>query len=242
MRLITVCLLELAVQLNLSAKNSRVSHADDIGYGYVGMARLEDLEPSFRQKMTELNKSLNKAGLEIKFGNWPLNRNPKRQYLMYWSWQIAMEGYRKRTHPTPPVFPGCDIDWFWSDKDDDYITQSADFLGVPNYVAAAMEMVNRFNLRRNPGLTTKVSEGKAAEFLVVEVGCEANGLFPSPKTVTGKDGKSYTLTHAGNAWFIGKEQYALSALCASYGVFLVREFCDIGADTANYYSDDGKWQ
>ena len=175
---------------------------------------VQHLEAVFKSKVEELSSALKEVGLTLFFDNRRISA--KGQYLRYWSWRIAKEGYRRSRNPPPPSFPGCDIDWFWATPDPTCYVTSAEAAGVPSYVGAAMEMVKYFRLTERPALSTKLSEGKAAHFYIQEIGqsCSLN----YPRAVRGKDGNTYVIPfgvhHPGF-----KENPNLCALFATYGIY-----------------------
>ena len=156
---------------------------------------------------------------------------------MYWSWQIAKEGYRRTKDPEPPSFPGCDIDWFWKNPGPEDVNDTADLNNVPAYVGAAMDMVRDFHLIKNPGLTSKLAEGKAISFILSDVG-KGYGSFYGPKTLKGIDNKFYIIEKNGHipGLFDNKN---LQAFLESFKVFIARD-TDLDYFYA-VYTDDGKW-
>ncbi len=234
MKLFILCLTLLLTQFILSAETSRISFAyPEDKFRQEGM---EHLESNFKKNMEEFNAALHLGGFEIKFSRRRVT--PKGQYLRYWAWQIAKEGYRKSKKPTPPVFPGCDIDWFWVNPDD-YFCQTAEMMEVPSYVGAAIDLVRYFQLDHNPGLTAKMSEGKAACFHIGAIGKDISEQAKFPSQIKGRDGKNYTITH-GSCIPGLVENESLRELCATYGIHSV-----VDKEHSAYrgmWTDDGKWQ
>jgi hypothetical protein len=176
------------------------------------------------------------AGFEIQFTRRRVTA--KGQYLRYWAWQIAKEGYRKSKNPPPPTFPGCDIDWFWTNPDD-YICLTAEVMEVPSYVGAAMDLVRYFKLDHNPGPTSKMSEGKAATFHISPITKESGKQSKFPSQIKGRNGKDYTITHG--VYIPGLiENKSLSELCATYGIYAVED--KEHTEYRNMWTDDGKWK
>jgi len=198
--------------------------------------KFEDLEDKFQGKIRKLMKDLaeSKSGLTFSAIG---NRTPKIQYLMYWSWQIAKEGYRKTKDPEPPAFPGCDIDWFWKNPEHDDVNDTADLYDVPSYVGAAMDMVKDFHLTRNPGLTSKLSEGRATSFVLSDLD-DKSSQFSGPKALKCPDNNEFTVSKNGHLHGIF-ENKELSIYLEKYGVYLAGD-SDLDYPLA-VYSDDGKW-
>lgn len=223
------CGIILITSAPLFALTSRVQFA----HAEMGLKEgIEHLDPTFKTKLSELSSALDDAGLRIEYG---LHRvSPQGQYLRYWAWKIAKEGYRKSKYPPPPPFPGCDIDWFWISPDPHYHVSTAERLEVPSYVGAAMDMVKYFRMAQKPELTSKISEGKAITFVLLEKG-KASG-FSDPKSIKGKDGKIYVIPHGVHLPGV-RENETLCALYATYGLYPVKN--KNFEDTCEMWSDDG---
>ena len=166
-----------------------------------------------------------------------MGRTKERQYLMYWAWQIAKEGYRRTKHPEPPAYPGVDIDWFWSNAGPEFISYTADKYDVPSYVGGAIELVEKFEIVRNPGLSCKLVEGRAIMLDYFGSG--------KPLSVMGRDGKYYYIPYP-----VMYHDKNVIALPASYGLFRTADLDRHGDRTqeeldkypiSEYFTDDGKW-
>lgn len=196
---------------------------------------LDALDPGIRGKVEAVMEATRIAGARLVLSEGG-GRSRFGQYLAYWSWRIVHEDYRRSRNPEPPPFEGRHIDWFWKEPPEHAVNVLADELGVPSYVGAAMEILRKFGLTRNPGLTCKLVEGKA-------VALHFQGRDQAHPTrsiqVRGGDGRSYPIRAPQNIHDPG-----FDPLLASYGLIRIppeRTDMDSGQGALVYYSLDGAW-
>jgi hypothetical protein len=189
---------------------------------------VDSLDPKFKTKVVELITAFGTAGVQLEF-NPGMGRTKLKQHFMYWSWKIAKEGYRRNKDPRPVPPDGYDIDWFWLHPlPTDYHPYS-DKHNVPNYVGAAMAMVEHLGLTKNPGSSNKLVEGKASS-LVYQCQHEKKGF-----NVLGKDGKTYFLP----GQMCLKDENTI-ALFASFGLIQILNGDVPSTSFGQYFSEDGK--
>jgi len=189
---------------------------------------IDSLEPKFKEKVVDLISAFEAAGVRLEF-NPGGGRTRLKQHFMYWSWKIAKEGYRRNKDPRPVPPEGYDIDWFWLRPSPTDYHPYSDKHNVPNYIGAAMAMVDDLGLTINPGPSNKLVEGKAVS-LVYRCQQENKGF-----NVSGKDGKTYFLP----GQMCLKDANTIS-LFASYGLNQISNGDVPSTSFGQYFSEDGK--
>ena len=187
---------------------------------------METLEPTFREKVQGFMDAFAAAGESIRITP-NSGRNKETQYLAYWSWQIAKEGYRRTTHPKPPEYPTVDIDWFWSDPKPTDFSPEAETHNVPSYVGAATHMVAWYGLARAPKPSCKLVEGTAVRLDIVPRKTIA---------VRDKNGNHHVIPASASP-----KNPGLTAVAESYGLYQVTDCDTIPICWQGYWSDNGKW-
>lgn len=96
---------------------------------------LQDLRQPFRGYVEAFVGALRAAGAKVAVN--ATYRDPKRAYLMHWSWKIA----RNRVKPEDvPAMDGVAISWAHYDKDEKFLREQS--------IAAARDMVSAFQMER----------------------------------------------------------------------------------------------
>lgn len=189
---------------------------------------IESLEPKFKEKVIALIAAFEAAGVRLEF-NPGGGRTQLKQHFMYWSWKIAKEGYRRNKDPRPVPPNGYDIDWFWLQPSPTDYHPYSDKHNVPNYIGAAMAMVEHLGLTRNPGQSNKLVEGKATS-LVYPCQQDKKGF-----SVLGKDGKTYFLPSQ-----MSLKDANTIALFSSFGLNQISNGDVPSTSYGQYFSEDGK--
>jgi len=114
---------------------------------YPNRARLADLAPAFRAKVTAFLAALEEAGATVDIAS--TRRDARRAQLMSHSWRIASGDLAPET---APVIPGVPIAW-------QHATPARSR-------AAAQEMVDLFNIAFEPSLTSLHIQGRAIDMTI----------------------------------------------------------------------------
>lgn len=96
---------------------------------------IQELRQPFRGYVEAFVSALRAAGAKVSVN--ATYRDPKRAYLMHWSWKIA------RNHVKPedvPAMDGVPISWAHYDKDEKYLREQS--------ISAARDMVSAFQMER----------------------------------------------------------------------------------------------
>jgi len=96
---------------------------------------IQELRQPFRGYVEAFLSALRAAGAKVSVN--ATYRDPKRAYLMHWSWKIA------KNHVKPedvPAMDGVPISWAHYDKDEKYLREQS--------ISAARDMVSAFQMER----------------------------------------------------------------------------------------------
>jgi len=195
------------------------------------------LENPFRSRVRDFIDALREAGAEVTIAS--ARRSMQRQYLMYWSWRIGMEGYFFQTvapcQPSrvpgepgiwfPPTVPDppCGtfrILWRWGDEPMQpchirNCTQgcSSHRYGFRPSVMAASQMVQGFGLASRPAEQSRHSRGLAVDLVIRWAGdleiSDASGQTRVIRTLP-RTGSNTTLHSVGATYGVHKNPASLN--------------------------------
>jgi hypothetical protein len=177
-----------------------------------GSNSLRDLKRSFQDKADAFIDALQAAGARVSIS--ATYRPPERAYLMHWSWLIVK---RDLDPANVPAMEGVDINWMHEGTEGKYSRVAS--------VAAAREMVNRFNMQSlgvAPALQSRHTAG---------CGIDMNIRWTGTLTIADGDGniiKIESFPHSG----MNKQLHRVGE---SYGVI---KFNRAGRDEP-HWSDNG---
>ena len=153
---------------------------------YPNSAAIADLTPAFAAAVRSFVKAVEDAGAHVHVSS--TRRNPVRAYLMHWAWKVA-HGTVKADKV--PANPAVDIDW-------DHGTDKASR-------AAAQQMVDLFQIKYQPSLTSNHIKGTAIDMTIT---------WSAAITVTDAGGKQVAVDKPRN----GNDNATLHTIGAGYGV------------------------
>lgn len=143
-----------------SASNAMTSAAEYSGRRWVdqyrGSISTKDLRLPFRSRAEAFIEALRSAGAIVSIA--ATFRNPRRAYLMHWSWRIVKQNFDPQA---VPAMEGVRIGWAHLDKAGNYSREDS--------VAAAREMVKGFqmqNLGVAPALKSRHTLGYAIDMTI----------------------------------------------------------------------------